>query len=1043
MQINDKIIKSLVSSTIYRRGLDYFRSGRVHLKQCSENEINAVVDGNQLYNVQIRSNDNGEIDYLFCSCPYFSSMNCGCKHIAAAAKQYQAEYGNTVLNVNTSDGLAEKLVSYFETETKALTECPFVFILNIITPKYKNDRGRYFIEMKNDTGHTINVVKFITAYRNGKEYKAGRTVIYSPEKHSISPENKKVIEFIAQIIENNTVYMPVISPYSTSQFHINIGALSAIRLLEFENIDLEILINSRYFNDIKMHNENPEIRVDINAGKDNINMSVADFGEALFGDGSWFLFKHELYRTDEEFRAWYMPIYNTFRYEHRKQADFRGESAVKFIRKVLPKINDKQGVKQSGLDIIAEQSEPVFSVYLDRYITDEYDGICAKINVSYGDVSFGLPEGNTGGRIVMRDSDKEAHILSYMKNFAYNGEYYILADPQKIYSFITERLPDFLTECEIYYSDAFKNVKDSGKANLSLSVNYNSDIDLLEMSFDADLDQDEIIGILSAIKEKKKYYRLKNGSFLNTGDNEELEMFDILLRLDFSGKDIKNGGKNLTVNNMLYLAEFDRVKFGREFSEKYESLRNIKADIPEYLTGILRGYQTEGVNWFAQLSAFGFGGILADDMGLGKTLQVIAFVCSRQNTLPVLIVTPSSLTYNWQNEINKFTPSKTSVIIEGNKSERIFRLGNCHEYDFVITSYPLLRRDIEEYENLEFEYCFIDEAQHIKNPRTKNAESVKAINARHKFALTGTPIENSLTELWSIFDFLMPGYLYSINDFAEKFEKPILKGNSGARNQLKAKIGPFIMRRMKDDVLDELPEKIESVIYAELTSEQKRVYAAYMALAKNKFIELSDSGYSKNKIEILALLTRLRQICCHPVLFDDAYKKESGKLLLLEELLSEALASGHRVIVFSQFTSMLEIIKEKLEQNSISYFYLSGKTPSAVRADMAERFNGGENDVFLISLKAGGTGLNLIGADTVIHYDPWWNPAVMEQASDRAYRIGQKRNVQIIKLVSKGTIEEKIIMLQEKKKSLADGVITSDGLSFGSLTKADITALLS
>jgi len=430
-------------------------------------------------------------------------------------------------------------------------------------------------------------------------------------------------------------------------------------------------------------------------------------------------------------------------------------------------------------------------------------------------------------------------------------------------------------------------------------------------------------------------------------------------------------------------------------------------------------------------------------MGLGKTLQVIAFTMSIKRDKPVLVVAPSSLTYNWQHEIMKFAPEAKSVIIEGQKNERVELLENLEGYDFVITSYPLMRRDMELYLKKEFACFFIDEAQYIKNPGTINAKSVKKIKAGGYFALTGTPIENSLSELWSIFDFVMKDYLYSYREFSRKFQKSIKKEEDKSKiEELKRKIQPFIMRRMKKEVLKELPEKIENTIYTGLENEQKKMYEAFVKVARNEIMYMSDFG-GENHMRILSLLMRLRQICCHPRLFDSNFKDESGKLLLFEELITSAIEAGHRILVFSQFTSMLAIIKERLDSLEIPYFYLDGSTHSEERIELANKFNRGEKEVFLISLKAGGTGLNLVGADMVIHYDPWWNPAVMDQASDRAYRIGQKKAVQVIKLAAKGTIEEQIIKLQDKKKELADSIIKENSTLLSKLTKEEILEIFS
>ena len=472
--------------------------------------------------------------------------------------------------------------------------------------------------------------------------------------------------------------------------------------------------------------------------------------------------------------------------------------------------------------------------------------------------------------------------------------------------------------------------------------------------------------------------------------------------------------------------------------------------VPDEIQAELRPYQITGYKWLRTLAEHDLGGILADDMGLGKTLQSIVFMASilleekeKGNSKPhFLIICPTSLTYNWLDEIENFAPFIRASVVSGTPQERKEAIEKYEDFDALITSYPLIRRDISSYLDINFNTVFIDEAQFIKNDSSLNAKSVKRLNAKHKFALTGTPIENSLSELWSIFDFIMPGYLHSHLKFVEYYEKPILREDKDALEDLHQHISPFILRRMKKDVLTELPDKYESKMLTDLSEEQKKVYLSYLANIRNDIHnELSEGGLDKSRMKILAALTRLRQICCHPSTFLDNYQGGSGKLDLLMELIPEAIANDHRILVFSQFTSMLRIIEEELKDMNISYFYLEGSTPTEERNDMVKRFNSGEGKVFLISLKAGGTGLNLVGADTVIHYDPWWNPAVEEQATDRVYRIGQQNKVHVLKLITKGTIEEKIFKLQRKKKELSDSIISSKEVFINTLSREELEEL--
>ncbi|MCY9027169.1 DEAD/DEAH box helicase, partial [Priestia megaterium] len=476
------------------------------------------------------------------------------------------------------------------------------------------------------------------------------------------------------------------------------------------------------------------------------------------------------------------------------------------------------------------------------------------------------------------------------------------------------------------------------------------------------------------------------------------------------------------------------AKFGSAFKRLLTQLKSPEEmdwEVPESLQASLRDYQYNGFKWFKSLAHYSLGGVLADDMGLGKTLQSIAYILSEkeldEDSSAFLIVVPASLIYNWRNELEKFAPNLTVQTITGTPSEREEKLKRTA--DVWITSYPTLRQDIDLYQHLHFHALILDEAQSIKNHTTKTAVAVRTISAKKRFALSGTPIENSLDELWSIFQTILPGLFPGLRQFKNM-----------SSEQVSRIVRPFLLRRVKKDVLKELPDKIETTHLSELTKEQKELYVGYLEQLKSS---LAGEDFNKNRMKILAGLTRLRQICCHPSLFVENYEGDSSKLEQLLEITRNAIANGKRLLIFSQFTSMLHIIREELQKENLSYFYLDGQTPSKERVEMADRFNNGKQDIFLISLKAGGTGLNLTGADTVILYDLWWNPAIEEQAAGRAHRIGQKNVVQVIKLISQGTIEEKIYGLQQKKKELIEQVIQPGETMLSSLTEEELRELLS
>ncbi len=596
--------------------------------------------------------------------------------------------------------------------------------------------------------------------------------------------------------------------------------------------------------------------------------------------------------------------------------------------------------------------------------------------------------------------------------------------------------------CDIYYSQSFKNIKVYTSSNYRSNIKLNEE-DLLEFTFNIEgVDKKELKDIFQALKEKKKYYRLKKGGFVTLEDKNLNGIGELIDYLNIKPSELEKDKVILQRYNAIYIdssikeKNIKSIEENKGFRQLVNSIKDIGEmdyTIPENLKDIMRPYQKFGFKWFKTLARCGFGGILADEMGLGKTLQTIAFIKSevdenKGNKMPSLVVCPTSLVYNWQDEINKFQQDLKCVIVSGSKEEREKNIKSIKEADVVITSYALIRRDIEEYENIKFRYCFLDEAQNIKNPQSLNAQSVKSIKAKGYFALTGTPIENSLKELWSIFDFIMPGYLLNSRKFSQKYELPIVKNkDKNVLNELNMHIKPFILRRLKKDVITELPPKIEHNIIVDMTEEQKKIYASFVQQAKEDMDrEIEANGFNKSKIKILSMLTRLRQICCDPSTFIENYTGDNGKMEAILDIVENNINQGHKMLLFSQFTSVLKNIAKRFNENNIKYLYLDGSTKADVRRNLVKEFNEGDSSIFLISLKAGGTGLNLTGADIVIHFDPWWNPAVEQQASDRAHRIGQKKTVEVIRLIAKGSIEEKIYKIQEKKKEIIKNVVDSN-----------------
>lgn len=691
-------------------------------------------------------------------------------------------------------------------------------------------------------------------------------------------------------------------------------------------------------------------------------------------------------------------------------------------------------------------------VYLDRV----HDRLLAGLEFQYGDIVINPLErgGERRGesRILVREGGKELQILELMEQagFIRTEAGYYMQDEEREFAFLHGIVPHLEKIAKVYATTSVKErvIRVSPPPKISAALDGRSN--WLEFHFAIEgIPEAEIRSAVEALLDKRKYYRLRSGALLPL----ETQAFRTLTEFlnghrPFLSEEDASSFRLPVAEGLHLLHEYAEgpdslMRPDRALRRLLDSLRSpdlLDFPVPESLAPALRDYQQTGYRWLKTLAHYRLGGVLADDMGLGKTVQSIAYLLSvmpeiRESGRPALIAAPASLLYNWRSELERFAPQLRALIADGSKAEREALLSPEHrsDADVLIVSYPLLRRDLPHYERMEFHTLVLDEAQAIKNADTQTAKAVKSLRAGFRFALTGTPIENALDELRSIFDAVLPGLYPNRRKFAELTRETVAK-----------RARPFLLRRLKVDVLGELPEKIESVRVTELLPEQKRLYAGQLAKLRYETLKHLDNSeeLGRSRIRFLAGLTRLRQICCHPALFVEGYEGRSAKFEQLLETLEECRRAGRRVLVFSQFTEMLGLIGRELGYREMPFFYLDGHTPPRERLDLCEQFNEGEKDIFLISLKAGGTGLNLTGADTVILYDLWWNPAVERQAEDRAHRMGQTRVVQVIRLVARGTVEEKMHELQQKKMTLIDDVITPGEDSLTSLTDANLLELL-
>lgn len=614
-----------------------------------------------------------------------------------------------------------------------------------------------------------------------------------------------------------------------------------------------------------------------------------------------------------------------------------------------------------------------------------------------------------------------------------------------LYNFLDYGIPLIQKQADVYVSEELKRLKNRRSMNLSVKVYVQND--LLKMELDSNVNVDELSHILNAYRKKKKFYQLKNGEMIDL-ENTGLEQLDELAStMNLTTKDFKKE----TIEKPAYQAfhlmdvnpEFD-VRNDVTVTEYTNRLMNIKKQpiqLKDEYKSLLRMYQQQGIQWLYDLKNMNLNGILADDMGLGKTLQVLVFYeqyVSKEK--PSLIVCPSSLMYNWMSEIEKFKIDVDAVCVTGTQDVRKDIIKENHE--LYITTYDYLRRDVELYMSMEFEYIVLDEAQFIKNPKTKNAQSVKSLKSKHRLALTGTPIENGLSELWSIFDFLLPGYLYSLNYFTKNFEKPIQMGDDKRQAQLQKLVSPFILRRTKKQVLKDLPDKVEKDLWLNLSPEEKQLYLANLAQV-NEQLQQQLELEQVDSILILAMMTRLRQICCEPRMLYENYTGESTKFKMCLDLIETLKENDKKVLLFSSFTSIFDSFIEEFNRRGIKYHMITGVVDKKKRKEEVDAFQSDDSNVFLISLKAGGTGLNLTKAQAVIHFDPWWNVSAQNQATDRAYRIGQTKNVLVYQLLMKNTIEEKIYEMQKRKKAMSDLFVENSKGGISTLSKEELKDLFS
>ncbi|HBF7897131.1 DEAD/DEAH box helicase [Clostridioides difficile] len=855
-----------------------------------------------------------------------------------------------------------------------------------------------------------NITEFAYSKLNGYELDFGKKFTYNPNIHYFADEDEKLVDIIEEYGTNLSYNFS--SSYSKKFMEINASSLkqflNAIKYKDFTLIFSKEEYHPKILNDtlpVRFDFKNIEDKI-VLYSKDSLPVPLTKKNDILLYDGNIYLLSHKKAHD-------YSKIYQVL--SKTKELKFDKEDSKDVLGLLVPRL--KSISQEVHLDDNIKNN--ITKDFKSEFYFDMVDGnICCDVKYIYDDEDK---------KFVLPNTQKEAIIENKLTSSQFtkeNNHYVFKGTDHDLFTFLDLQLESLKEFGDIYYSEKFKLKKIYNASSIQASINQTNQ-NYLEFNFNiSDINPKEYKDILKAFQEKRTFYKLKDGNFIDLSERETKDFFELVENLDIMDKSKNNKihkNKALYINDVIRSKNLKFIDGKKELDsicEKFRNFDSINLEIPANLNANLRDYQINGLNWFKVLDYYKFGGILADEMGLGKTIQTIAFLLSLSNKKS-LIVTPTSLIYNWKNEFEKFAPDIKVLLIHGSKRDREKCFIELENFDVILTTYGTLRNDLEKYSEIKFDYCIIDEAQNIKNPVALVTESVKSINAENKFALTGTPMENNLLELWSIFDFIMPGYLYS----KAKFQELFINKEDNVKN-LKKLIKPFILRRSKKQVMKELPDKIEKNFFVELNKEQKKIYSVYSKDIQDK---MKDKNLKKDKIVIFSYLTKLRQLCLDPSIVVKDYNKKSSKIETCLEILRDSINENHKILLFSQFTSVLKNISKELDKYKIKYHYIDGKTNAKERLELVDEFNNSmDKKVFLISLKAGGTGLNLTSADMVIHFDPWWNPSVENQASDRAHRFGQKNSVQVIKLIAKGTIEEKIIKLQESKKELINQFINGE-----------------
>ena len=1105
MAITRMTVIKASSDADYRKGQDIFLIDK-RIKNF-ETDINTLTDTPMItatvldadgseHETQVSiDEDESQIVGSLCSCSdFYQSEGLCCHCVAILLKYISRRHIQTSFPSKKQNRIGQTLIESYihqSSGTHYPAEASETKVLIELEPILHKQYHKLSVDFKIGTGKKYvikDLLEFARLIRQGELFQYGKNLKFFHGPEAFTTESRNMLAFIMQRIEEYEYHFHCVQD-STYRFQ----TMKALRYLPLSPTAVDMFLNMMightlqfdlddHIRPIYVTDGDPELTLELKAeDSDTYHLTIED---CLILSGArtfWILKDKILYRCSEAFKKDMQPYLTELNRQKIREITLSEKQLRPFYGSVLKHLEAHTDFHTEGVDLTDyEPPEAHFSIYLDNPAENI---ISCTAYARYGEETFSLatPISCEDG---FRDASMENRILTaiqtYFQPAAVSGnedspvadaDFIISHDDQAAFLFLEQGLPHFYELAEVFISSNMKRIRILSAPRTAVGVSVSNG--LLEIDIHSDsLPYEELAGILNSYRRRQKYYKLKSGEFLKLENNSLSVLSELADGLRLSEQAIRGGRISVPLYRASYIdavltshnsdIQSHRDRYFKSLIRDMKSVADSDYEVPDAMKPILRDYQKTGYRWLCTIAQLGFGGILADDMGLGKTLQIITLLeharleaISKTVDLtdtashtacppPVsLIVCPSSLVYNWDSEIEHFAPNLKTLLITGTAQERQELLTHYADYDVLITSYDMLKRDIASYDNLHFHYQIIDEAQYIKNHRTQAARSVCSIHSVTRFALTGTPIENRLSELWSIFEYLMPGFLYPYAYFRSELEQPIVENKDQiAATRLQQLVRPFIMRRLKTDVLKELPDKLEHAVYAQMTDEQNKLYTANTLKLQKDLEQQSDSMFKTSKIQILAELTKLRQLCCDPSLIYQNYHGGSAKLDTCIQLIENAMAGGHKILLFSQFTSMLDVIERRLKAERILYYRLDGSTKSEQRTRLVNAFNENKIPVFLISLKAGGTGLNLTGADIVIHYDPWWNAAAQNQATDRAHRIGQTHTVTVYKLIARHTIEEKILELQENKKALSDQILSEEGVTASQLTKEELLKLL-